>query len=108
MDDWSQLIIKRCEDSIVRLTEAPPSGVYTLEAGGSAKFRFAQHHRRTVEEDDEAFFLRIPRAGDRVGFADDLGTLVFRGRAMTADGDLTDRARAWIRAIRAGFAGAAV
>jgi D-alanine-D-alanine ligase-like ATP-grasp enzyme len=104
MDDWSQLIVKRCEDSIVRLTEAPKSGVYTLESDGSARFRFAQTHRRTVEEDDEAFFLRIPRVGDRVGFADDLGTLVFRGRAMTADGDLTGRARAWIRAIRACFA----
>lgn len=105
MDDWSQLIIKHTEESPVRLTAAPQSGVWTLDRDGCATFRFAQMHRRTVEEDDEAFFLRIPKVDDLVRHADDLGILVLRGRAMTSDGGLTDQTCAWIRAIRAHFAG---
>ena len=105
MDDWSQLIIKHCDEEPIRLTDAPKSGVYTLEKDGCATFRFAQMHRRTVEEDDEAFFLRIARVGDKVVHSDDLGILVLRGRAMTKDGALTDQTCAWLQAIRAGFAG---
>jgi hypothetical protein len=105
LDDWSQLILKRTEDSTVRLTGAPQSGVWRLEHDGSATFLFPQTHRRTVDGEDQAFFLRIPRVGDRVNFADDLGILVFRGRTMTEDGGLTDRANAWVNAIRRHFEG---
>ncbi|HSH76050.1 MAG TPA: hypothetical protein VLA09_10245 [Longimicrobiales bacterium] len=105
LDDWSQLIVKRTEEGSVRLTRAPATGVWRLGADGGASFLFPQTHRRTVDRDDEAFFLRIPKVGDLVRRADDLGVLVFRGRAMTGSGALTDRASAWIRAIRAHFEG---
>jgi D-alanine-D-alanine ligase-like ATP-grasp enzyme len=104
-DDWSQLIVKYTDADNLRLTHAPPSGVWRLGDNGVASFRFAQTHRRTVEGDRDAFFLRIPKIGDRIRHADDLGILVFRGRAMTRERDLTDTARAWIKGIRAHFAG---
>ncbi len=105
LDDWSQLIVKRTEEGSIRLTRAPATGVWRLGADGGASFLFPQTHRRTVDRDNEAFFLRIPKVGDLVRRADDLGVLVFRGRAMTGSGALTDRASAWIRAIRAHFEG---
>lgn len=105
MDDWSQLIIKHTDEETVRLTAAPPSGVWKLGPDGKADFRFPQMHRRTVERGDDGFFLRIATTGERVRFADDLGILVIRGRVMTPGGELTDRATAWIDAIRAHFRG---
>jgi D-alanine-D-alanine ligase-like ATP-grasp enzyme len=104
-DDWSQLIVKYTDEDDLRLTNSPPSGVWRLNDDNTATFRFAQTHRRTVEGDRQAFFLRIPRNGDLVRHADDLGILVFRGRAMTPGGDLTENARRWIDAIRAHFEG---
>jgi biotin carboxylase len=103
MDDWSQLIIKYTDEGMARLTAAPTSGVWKLGAGGTAAFRFPQMHRRTVEGEDDGFFLRIAKQGDLVRFADDLGILVIRGRVMTPQGELTDRTQAWIKAIRSHF-----
>ena len=105
MDDWGQLIIKITDGPDLRLTAAPPSGVWRLEEDGTATFRFAQTHRRTVEGEHQGFFLRIPTIGDEVGVGDDLGILVLRGRLMTENGELTERTRRWIAAIRAQFAG---
>ena len=103
-DDWGQLILKHTEGP-TRLTAAPPSGVWRLGADGKATFRFPQAHRRTVDRDEDAFFLRIPTVGDRVIHADDIGVLVFRGRLLTPAGELTELAQRWIRAIRGHFAG---
>ncbi|MDX1522404.1 MAG: biotin carboxylase, partial [Anaerolineae bacterium] len=47
--------------------------------------------------------LRISSAGDYQYDGADLGILVTRGRLMTDDFQLTDRAKAWIAGIRAKF-----
>ncbi|MCB1043767.1 MAG: biotin carboxylase [Acidobacteria bacterium] len=102
-DNWGQLIIKHTEQTDVVLKSAPASGVWRLNADGSASFRYPQTHRRTVDGHNEAFFLRIPEASDQITFGDDLGILVVPGRLLTENGQLTDRTQAWIRAIRAHF-----
>jgi hypothetical protein len=56
-------------------------------------------HRRAVETEAEAFFLRITRKGDYLYEGADVGILVMRGRLMTDDGQLSERARAWIDAV---------
>ena len=58
------------------------------------------HTRRAVESEEEAFFLRITKQGDHLYEGADMGILVSRGRMMTPDFELTDRAKTWINAIR--------
>ena len=53
-------------------------------------------HRRYVEKDNEAFFLRITRVGDWLYEGADIGILVMRGRTMTDDFELTERSRKWL------------
>ena len=57
-------------------------------------------HRRAVETENEAFFLRISRKGDYLYEGADMGILVMRGRLMTKDFELTDRAKNWIASIK--------
>ena len=51
----------------------------------------------------EAFFLRITGVGDYWYEGADLGILVTRGRLMTDDFELNERARAWISGIKSRF-----
>jgi D-alanine-D-alanine ligase-like ATP-grasp enzyme len=103
-DSWSQLILKYLGDAPVIVARAPLSGVWRMDERGNIHHVRLQTHRRTVDSDNEAFFLRVAAAGDVVGLGYDIGVLVLRGRLMTKDGELTDRAQAWNRAIRAQFA----
>jgi hypothetical protein len=64
------------------------------------QFRRVQTHRRTVEDEGEAFWLRIAKPGDYFYEGADLGILVTPGRLMTDDFQLTDRAKRWIHGIR--------
>ena len=103
IDSWSQLVLKHTEDSIDLITKAPRSGIYRMNKKGKIKFDRMDTHRRAVETEDEAFFLRILKEGDYRYEGADLGILVSRGRMMTDDFQLTDRAKKWIDALHAEF-----
>lgn len=103
VDGWSQLIIKHTEDTVEYVTNAPASGIYKMYDNGHIEFDRMDTHRRAVESDQEAFFLRITRVGDYLYEGADMGILVSRGRMMTDDFKLTDRAKNWIKAIRAKY-----
>ena len=66
---------------------------------GAISFDRMDTHRRAVESDKEAFFLRITRKGDYLYEGADMGILVSRGRMMTNEFKLTKRAKDWIQAI---------
>jgi len=100
IDSWSQLIIKHTRDSVEFITEAPRTGIWKLHPDGGMQFRRVQTHRRTVEDEYEAFFLRINGVGDYFYEGAELGILVTPGRLMTEDFQLTDRAKKWISGIR--------
>tara|TARA_R110002096_G_scaffold259030_1_gene452587 strand:+ start:54023 stop:55522 length:1500 start_codon:yes stop_codon:yes gene_type:complete len=100
IDSWGQLVMKYTADEVRLVTSAPPSGVYRMQPDGSVIFVRVQTHRRTVEREDEAFFLRITKAGDYFYEGADLGILITPGRLMTDEFELTDRAKAWITGIR--------
>ncbi|MGE0711803.1 MAG: biotin carboxylase [Planctomycetota bacterium] len=102
IDDWSQLVIKFTEDRQARTVAAPRTGVWRLDEDG-AKFERLQTHRRTVDDEQHAFFLRHMTVGEELCKGMDLGILVTRGRLMTDDYQLTERARRWIAEIRAQF-----
>ena len=100
IDGWSQLVIKHTPDTVEYITQAPRSGIWRLESDGTAVFEHVQTHRRTVEDENEGFFLRIAGSGDYFYEGADLGILVTPGRLMTDDFQLNSRAKAWIDAIR--------
>ncbi|MBL0921858.1 MAG: biotin carboxylase [Phycisphaerales bacterium] len=100
IDTWSQLVLKHNEDTVDRVAQAPQSGIWELRPDGSAEFVRPQTHRRTVYDENRAFYFRITGPGDWRAKGSDLGILVSRGRFMNEDHTLNERAKAWIRAIR--------
>jgi hypothetical protein len=104
IDSWSQMVIKHTEDSVDILTAAPEAGIWHLREDDSVVYDRFDYHRRAIESEREAFFLRISAPGDYRYKGADLGILITRGRLMTADFKLNDRAKAWIVGIKSQFA----
>ncbi|QPH39697.1 biotin carboxylase [Pedobacter endophyticus] len=104
IDDWCQLVIKYTEDNIKLVTDAPKSGIWRLTADGGFIYDRMDTHRRAIEDENEAFFLRITRKGDYLYEGADMGILVLRGRLMTDDFELKDRAKVWIDAMKGKYA----
>ncbi len=103
IDSWSQLVIKHTEDSVDILTAAPDSGIWRMHKNGNVEYSRFDYHRRAVDSDKEAFFLRILKPGDYRYEGADLGILVTRGRLMNEDFTLNAQARKWIAGIRAQY-----
>lgn len=107
IDNWCQLVIKYTKDDVLKVTKAPNSGIWRLQPDGSIKYDRMDTHRRAIDKDNEAFFLRITRVGDYVYEGADIGILVLRGRLMTDEFQLKDRAKIWIKALKDEYVGVA-
>ncbi len=103
VDSWSQMVIKHTEDSVDILTEAPETGIWRLLDDGRIAYDRFDYHRRAVESESEAFFLRILKPGDYRYEGADLGILVTRGRSMDNRFRLAKRAKTWIEGIKGQF-----
>jgi len=103
IDSWSQLVIKHTEDTIGLFDAAPESGIWRLNERGGVDYDRFDYHRRAVETEREGFFLRISGPGDYHYHGADLGILITRGRLMTDDFELNDRAHAWIKGLRSRY-----
>lgn len=99
VDSWSQLIIKHTADTIEYVDQAPRSGIWKIYDNGHIQFDRMDTHRRAVEGETEAFFMRITKQGDYLYEGADMGILVSRGRMMTDKFQLNTRAKTWINAI---------
>ena len=99
IDSWSQLVIKHVEPDVDYITRAPESGIWKLQDDGSINYTRFDYHRRAVEDESHGFYLRISGTGDYRYKGADLGILITRGRLMTDDFELNDRARSWIDGI---------
>ena len=108
-DLWSQMVMKETDDIMQRLTAVPSTGQYSLDSSGTLVFRRAALDWHQLQNEAEAFFLRIYAPGDYRWKGADLGVLVTKGRlqvdSTTGKSGLTIRARHLIDSIRAGFAG---
>jgi hypothetical protein len=111
-DVWSQLILKETDDIVQRLTGAPRTGQYSIDGSGALVFRRPALDWHQLQNESEAFFLRIYGPGDYRWKGADLGVLVTKGRLQVDSGSgksaLTIRARHLIDSIRAQFAGTPV
>jgi len=103
IDNWSQMVVKHTEDTIEYVHAAPDSGIWHMFDNGYIQFDRMDTHRRAVESEREAFFLRITKKGDYLYEGADMGIIVSRGRMMTDDFELTDRAKNWIHSIKAQY-----
>jgi hypothetical protein len=103
IDSWCQMVIKHTHDTVDMITDAPETGIWRMQDDGSVKFDRFDYHRRAVETEREAFFLRIMGRGDYRYEGADLGILVTRGRSMTNRFGLTQRSKQWIDGIRAHY-----
>ncbi len=103
IDSWSQLVIKHNYKTVDKITEAPRSGIYKMNTDGTVVFSRMDTHRRAVETENEAFFMRISDKDNYRYEGADLGILVLRGRLMTKNFKLNGRAEKWISAMRGKF-----
>ncbi len=100
IDSWSQMVIKHTDDTVDIVTDVPESGIYRMLEDGRVVFDRFDYHRRAVESENEAFFLRILKPGDYRYEGADIGILVTRGRSMTPGFKLNERAKRWIHGIK--------
>ncbi len=103
IDSWSQMVIKHTDDNVDIITHAPQSGIYRMLKDGTVVYDRFDYHRRAVESEDEAFFLRISAPGDYRYEGADLGILVTRGRSMTKGFKLTEKSKRWIDGIKQAY-----
>ena len=108
-DLWSQMVIKETSSAVQLITEAPLTGQYSYDPSGSLVYRRAALDWHQLQNESEAFFLRISGAGDYRWKGADLGVLVTKGRLQRrADSEadtLTIRARHLIDSIRNQYTG---
>jgi biotin carboxylase len=105
IDSWSQIVIKHTDANVDIVTQAPPSGIWKQASDGSVSYHRFDYHRAAVESEREAYFLRIAGAGDYRYEGADLGILITRGRSMTDDFKLNERAQRWIKGLKSYYYG---
>ncbi|MGL3806556.1 biotin carboxylase [Paeniglutamicibacter sp. R2-26] len=107
-DVWSHMIIKETSDRVELLSATPATGLYYLDANGALVFSGAALDWHLLQNESEAFFLRVYGPGDYRWKGADLGILVTKGRLQidrNGTSQLSIRARHFIDCIRAGFVG---
>lgn len=109
VDLWSHMIVKETSPVVELITQSAPTGQYAVDRSGALVFKRAALDWHQLQNENEAFFLRIYGAGDYRWKGADLGVIVTKGRMQHAIGDgpfsLTIRAKHLIDAIRDQYAG---
>jgi biotin carboxylase len=108
VDVWSQLVLKDTRDRVEQLSGAPRTGIWRFEDSGAIAFARWGNDWHSLQDETEAFFLRVLAPGDYTYPGADLGVLVARSRMQDDDNQLTDRARQWIAGIESQFIGTPV
>jgi D-alanine-D-alanine ligase-like ATP-grasp enzyme len=108
-DQWSQMVIKETSPLVQLITAAAPTGQYSYDPSGALVYRRAALDWHQLQNESEAFFLRIYSVGDYRWKGADLGVLVTKGRLQRrTEGEadtLTIRGKHLIDSIRGQYAG---
>ncbi len=102
-DEWSTMVIKHTQPTVERIDAAPSTGRYVLDAQGSLQFANLEPDWHTLQDENEAYFLRVYGPGDYRWKGADLGILVAKGRMLTGRERLSIRAMHFIDSIRAAY-----
>ncbi|MDL9978289.1 biotin carboxylase [Microbacterium candidum] len=100
-DEWSTMVIKHTQATVERINSAPPTGRYVVAQNGALVFSHAELDWHLLNNEHEAFYLRVYGPGDYRWKGADLGILVTKGRLQTPRGALTIGATHFIDSIRA-------
>ncbi len=100
VDVWSQVIIKQTDDTVGLITDSPQTGIWRTGPRGKPKFTRAASDWHDLQDDAEAFFLRVAGPGDYGYKGADLGILVSRARLQTDEYTLTPLCKRWVGAVR--------
>ena len=95
IDAGARSCCKSTSADVDQVTAAPQSGLWRLHGNGVAYERF-DYRRAAVQDERQGLYLHITGPGDWRYEGADLGILITRGRLMTDDFELTDRAREWV------------
>ncbi|MDE3129957.1 MAG: biotin carboxylase [Acidobacteriota bacterium] len=109
VDLWSQMIIKEVAPQTEQIITAAPTGRYVLDHTGTLVPTGLGLDWHPLQNENEAYFLRIYGPGDYRWKGADLGVLVTKGRLQTdrpgKSPALTIRAKHLIDSIRAHYSG---
>ncbi len=108
LDVWTQAVIKECDDRTELITSAPQTGIWRMTDDGDVVWARWGNDWHSIQDEAEAFFLRVTGPGDYRYKGGDLGILVSRGRFEADDGTLSDRARGWVEGIKRHYVGTPV
>jgi D-alanine-D-alanine ligase-like ATP-grasp enzyme len=108
-DLWSHMVIKETSPVVELITSSAPTGQYAIDRSGTLVFKRAALDWHQLQNESEAFFLRIYGDGDYRWKGADLGVVVTKGRLQHSVGNgpygLTIRAKHLIAAIRDQYSG---
>ena len=100
IDSWSAMVLKSTSpvvEPVVALLRSRASTASSEQ--GDVVYRFFDYRRSAVETERDGLFLRIAGPGDWRYEGADLGILITRGRLMTDDGQLSERAEQWLSGL---------
>ncbi len=100
---WGQVIISETAPDIEIFTATPVTGVWRLDEAGHVSFARPARDWSSVNDESEAFYMRIAAPGDLRCEGAQLGVLFTRGHLQTADYQLTEQCRRWVNGIKARF-----
>jgi len=100
---WSQMILENTSEDPAVVSAAPQSGVWRMRSDGTVLFARSAFQPGAVADETEALFLRTANPGQPQNKGWGLGRIVLRGRSMNDDHQLNERARAWVRGLKAHF-----
>ncbi len=100
---WTQLVLKQTDDQVRLITKAPQSGIWLMGNDGEISFVRKSIDWTNVDDEDDAFYLRIYGEDEYSYLGADMGILVTRGRMQSDDRELLPRAKKWIDAIHNKF-----
>jgi hypothetical protein len=103
IDSWSAVVLKSTSPALERVTAAPSSGLWRLTDDGLVAYHRFEYRRAAIEDERDGLYLRITGPGDWRYEGADLGILITRGRLMTDDLALNERALAWTAGLQAGY-----
>ena len=103
IDSWSAVVLKSTSPEIDRVTAAPSSGLWRLGEDGVVSYERFDYRRGAVVSERDGLYLRIAGPGDWRYEGADLGILITRGRLMTDDFALNERALVWIAGLNARY-----
>ncbi len=99
----AQLVLKYGDQRLQRIEAAPVSGVYRLNAAGTLELVAPGVELRQAQQADEAYVLRLQRAGDYAYHGGDMAILFLNAVVREHDGRLNALGQRWTQALRGAF-----